>query len=197
MTVFIPVSNPRASPFHPSLEYLNSFTSPSSPSNSCSCLLLNYCNVFPSALMTPTVCSPGKAAVVQWLSHVRFCDPMDYSPPGSSIHGIFQARILEWVAISFSMSLFKIQTNHVTPLSKGQGSRVNLAEALANHGRLIPLDLDWFCCGQRLARDFFWSLKWEHCFWGASGKGIFALWKRPVEETMLSVLLAIVTPGCV
>ena len=29
------------------------------------------------------------------------CDPMDYSLPGSSIHGIFQARILEWVAISF------------------------------------------------------------------------------------------------
>ena len=30
------------------------------------------------------------------------CDSMDYSPPGSSIHGIFQARILEWVAISIS-----------------------------------------------------------------------------------------------
>ena len=30
------------------------------------------------------------------------CDPMDYSPPGSSVRGIFQARILEWVAISFS-----------------------------------------------------------------------------------------------
>ena len=29
-------------------------------------------------------------------------DPMDYSPPGSSVHGIFQARILEWVAVSFS-----------------------------------------------------------------------------------------------
>ena len=28
--------------------------------------------------------------------------PMDCSPPGSSIHGIFQARVLEWVAISFS-----------------------------------------------------------------------------------------------
>ena len=30
------------------------------------------------------------------------CDPVDCSPPGSSIHGISQARILEWVAISFS-----------------------------------------------------------------------------------------------
>ena len=30
------------------------------------------------------------------------CDPMDCSLPGSSIHGIFQARVLEWVAIFFS-----------------------------------------------------------------------------------------------
>ena len=29
------------------------------------------------------------------------CDPMDCSPPCSSVHGIFQARILEWVTISF------------------------------------------------------------------------------------------------
>ena len=30
------------------------------------------------------------------------CNPVDCSPPGSSVHGIFQARILEWVAIAFS-----------------------------------------------------------------------------------------------
>ena len=30
-------------------------------------------------------------------------DPMDWSPPGPSIHGIFQARVLEWVAIAFSI----------------------------------------------------------------------------------------------
>ena len=29
-------------------------------------------------------------------------DPMDHSLPGSSVHGIFQARVLEWVAIAFS-----------------------------------------------------------------------------------------------
>ena len=31
-------------------------------------------------------------------------DPMDCSPPGSSVHGIFQARVLEWVAIAFSVN---------------------------------------------------------------------------------------------
>ena len=35
-------------------------------------------------------------------SVVSNSDPMDYSLPGSSVHGIFQARVLEWVAISFS-----------------------------------------------------------------------------------------------
>ena len=33
------------------------------------------------------------------------CNPMDCSPPGSSVHGMFQARKLEWVAISFSRDL--------------------------------------------------------------------------------------------
>ena len=32
-------------------------------------------------------------------------DPMDCSPPGSSVHGIFQARVLEWGAIAFSESV--------------------------------------------------------------------------------------------
>ena len=35
-------------------------------------------------------------------SCLTLCDPMNYSPPGSSLHGILQARILEWVAIPFS-----------------------------------------------------------------------------------------------
>ena len=33
---------------------------------------------------------------------LALCDPMDYSPPGSSVNGILQARILEWVTIPFS-----------------------------------------------------------------------------------------------
>ena len=36
---------------------------------------------------------------------LTLCDPMDYSPPGSSCHGIFQARIVEWVAIFSSGDL--------------------------------------------------------------------------------------------
>ena len=36
----------------------------------------------------------------QLLSRVRLCDPRDCSPPGSSVHGILQGRVLEWVTIS-------------------------------------------------------------------------------------------------
>ena len=46
------------------------------------------------------VCVNVKVLVAQ--ACLTLCDPMDCSLPGSSDHGIFQARILEWVAISFS-----------------------------------------------------------------------------------------------
>ena len=38
-------------------------------------------------------------------SHVRLCDPIDGSPPGSPIPGILQARTLEWVVIAFSIHM--------------------------------------------------------------------------------------------
>ena len=41
------------------------------------------------------------------------CDPMDYSPPGSSVHGIFQGRILEWFAISFSNNSVTLFSNNI------------------------------------------------------------------------------------
>ena len=40
-------------------------------------------------------------------------DPMDCSPPGSSIHGIFQARVLEWVASAFSDPYSELESIHV------------------------------------------------------------------------------------
>ena len=50
-------------------------------------------------------------------SCLTLCDPMDCSLLGSSVHGIFQARILEWVAISFSRVSFwpryRTQVSHI------------------------------------------------------------------------------------
>ena len=43
------------------------------------------------------------AAAKSLQSCLTLCDPIDGSPPGFSVHGIFQARVLEWVAIAFSV----------------------------------------------------------------------------------------------
>ena len=37
--------------------------------------------------------------------HAQSCNPMDCSPPGSSVHGLFQARILEWVAKVYEIEI--------------------------------------------------------------------------------------------
>ena len=46
--------------------------------------------------------APANAAAKSLQSCLTLCYPMDYSISGSSVHGIFQAKVLEWVAISFS-----------------------------------------------------------------------------------------------
>ena len=53
---------------------------------------------FPLYTMYVCVCE----CVLVTQSCLTLCNPMDCSPPGSSFHGILQAGILEWVAISFS-----------------------------------------------------------------------------------------------
>ena len=44
----------------------------------------------------------NKLLLLSHFSHVRLCNPIDNSPPGSTVPGILRARTLEWVAISFS-----------------------------------------------------------------------------------------------
>ena len=52
-----------------------------------------------TSLLLPTHLPPPSC------THAQSCNPMDFSPPDSYVHGFFQARILEWVAISFSIFL--------------------------------------------------------------------------------------------
>ena len=60
----------------------------------------------------PEPCGFKESEVAQ--SCPTLCDPMDCSPPGSSIHGILQARILEWGAISFSRGVALGITSYYT-----------------------------------------------------------------------------------
>ena len=54
---------------------------------------------------------------VKYLSHVWLSDPMDCSLPGFSIHGIFQARILEWGDIAFSDMIYMKVVKKINPKS--------------------------------------------------------------------------------
>ena len=62
-------------------------------------------------------------------SCLTLCNPMDCSPPGSSIHGIFQAGILEWVTISYSRGIFLIQ-----------GSNPSLLHLVCRQMNSLPLN---------------------------------------------------------
>ena len=66
--------------------------------------------------------SESESEVAQ--SCLTLCYPVDCSPPGSSVHGILQARILEWVAISFSRG--SSQPRDRTPVSRIVGRCFNL-----------------------------------------------------------------------
>ena len=49
--------------------------------------------------------SPATAAAKSLQSCLALCDPININPPGSSIHGIFQARVLEQGTIAFSITV--------------------------------------------------------------------------------------------
>ena len=74
--------------------------------------------------------SPWCVLVTQ--SCLTLCDPLDCSPPGSSVHGILQATILEWVAIYFSSRIPLVLDNnnsspaHQAPLPLLTGYRRSL-----------------------------------------------------------------------
>ena len=72
--------------------------------SSSSKVLVQLASVFGAEILT---CEPFAAAAAAKLlqSCPTLCDPIDGSPPGSTVPGILQARTLEWVAIAFSNAL--------------------------------------------------------------------------------------------
>ena len=78
--------------------------------------------------------------VSEWVSEIAqscptLCDPVDCSLPGSSVHGILQARTLEWVTISFSRG--SSQPRDGTRVSRIGGRRFNLWATREALGRTI------------------------------------------------------------
>ena len=88
------------------------------PSQPCSSAIQLLCYECPKFLLAISFI-PKKSEVAQ--SCPTLCDPVDCSPPGSSIHGILQARILEWVAISFSRGSFRPRDQTQVSCIAGRG----------------------------------------------------------------------------
>ena len=65
-------------------------------------------------------------------------DPMDCSPPGSSVHGIFQARVLEWGAIAFS------NTNNQIAWRSNQSILKEINLKYSSEGLMLKLKLQYF-----------------------------------------------------
>ena len=70
-------------------------------------------------------------------------DPMDCSLPGSSVHGIFQARILEWVAIAFSRGSSRPRDWNRVSCIVGRHFTVSINSSNEYSG-LISFRIDWF-----------------------------------------------------
>ena len=98
-------------------------------------------------------------------------DPMDCSLPGSSVHGIFQARVLEWVAIAFSGHCTPWTIAHQAPPSMGFSrqeywSGVPLPSPIFPGGA-VGKEFACHCRGRKKlrfdpwVRKILWRMKWQ------------------------------------
>ena len=76
--------------------------------------------MYDSQETTLPVRAAAAAAAKSLQSCLTLCNPIDGSPPGSSVHGIFQARVLEWGAIAFSVTNLDgiLKSRDITLLTK-------------------------------------------------------------------------------
>ena len=108
------------------------------------CSFFIFWNLICATFYTQDVCA---CSVAQ--SCPTLCDPMDRSPPGSPVHGIFQARRLEWVAISYSRGSSR-------PRDQTHVSCISCFDIFFTQGALGK-------CVTKLQESQEFSLEWRHC----------------------------------
>ena len=99
--------------------------------------------------------------VLSHFSCVQLCNPIDCSPPGSSVHRILQARTLEWVTISSSRGIF--------PTQRSNPSLSRLLHWQAHSLPLVPPGKPFmvadeniiFSVAQTKTQESFWDLLWH------------------------------------
>ena len=126
-----------------------------------------YSKVYPqTSMLEMQILAPHPRTVRVWLpTHVGlFVTPMDCSCPGSSVHGISQARILEWVAISHSRESSRLRDwNCISCIGRRTFSTTELSSGNPRPTESEPLGM-WsrFLCCTKPFRWFWYTLKFEN-----------------------------------
>ena len=116
-----------------------------------------------------------------------FCNPMDCSPPGSSVHGILQAIILKWVALSFSRGSSQprdqIQVSHTACrfFTIWACVRVYTLKAMATHSNTLALQITWMEEPGRLQSMGSWRVR--HDWVTSLSLFTFMHWRRKWQPT--------------
>ena len=127
------------------------------------------------------VCMYVRAKLLQLC--LTLCNPMDCSLPGSSVHGILQARILEWVTISFSRG--SSQPRDRTWVSRIGGRRFNLwATRQTFFGKVMSLLLNML---SRLVITFLSRSKCLFISWLQSPSAVFLEPRKIKSDTVSTV----------
>ena len=115
-------------------------------------------------------------------SCLTLCNPMDCSPPGSSVHGILQARMLEWVAIS-SSRWHRWAPVNLCGMSEGsvrgseQGTSLCPQEAdICNRSRACSVTTSGLCLVG--PREETASRETRHLGWAWKGRNHVDFWRR-------------------
>ena len=117
--------------------------------------------------------SKWKSEVIQ--SCLTLCDPMDCSLPGSSVHRIFQARVLEWVAVSFSRR--SSQPRDWTQVSCIVGRRFTVWAT--RPGKSLIKDTEFHSTFIYILRKVHLEVKYSKSYWPVSNNMFYIILLKP------------------
>ena len=136
-------------------------------------------------------CQYQKVLVTQ--SYPSLCNPMECSPPGFSVHGILQARILEWVAISFSVNIKDCGIVSLGDVWWGFGEVIQVRERseqrmhyrINYHVDWVELDLPGKFWGDSIKHIVQGSSTWGEESWGIYTPTLQYYWRSSFQMVLI------------
>ena len=120
---------------------------------------------------------------------LTLCDPVDCSPPGSSVHGILQTRVLEWVAISYPGDLPDpgIESVSLMSLALAGGSFTTSTPWEVNYMLTLKIVAEGWMSFSNLHKDTIWVLVGRQamvvCMGISSVQALLQIPRMPFQDT--------------